>query len=171
MEAIQRILDKTKIVNEPEIPFPQADSFERVINLCELLWQKVHISKEDITQNYDFDSRQTDYYTNAGRYLGLIENRTESKQVECFLTEKGQRLFSISLLDRQLEFITLIVSHSAFRDTLKLYVQTGEAPIKEQIVEIMKRSNLFNIGTDSTFNRRASTISGWINWIMNQIEK
>ena len=34
---IQHILQATKVVKEPEIPFPQADSFERVINLCELL--------------------------------------------------------------------------------------------------------------------------------------
>jgi hypothetical protein len=171
IEAIQRILDKTKTVKEPEIPFPQADSFERVINLCELLKQKGSISKEDITQNYDFDSRQTDYYSNAGRYLGLIGNRTENKQVVCFLTDKGQRLFNVSLIDRQLEFVTLILSHSAFKDTLKLYLQSGEVPTKEQIVEIMKRSNLFNIGTDTTYKRRASTISGWINWIMSQIEE
>jgi hypothetical protein len=79
-------------------------------------------------------------------------------------------LFNVSLIDRQLEFVTLILSHSVFKNTLKLYLQSGEVPTREQIVEIMKRSNLYNIGTDTTYNRRASTISGWINWIMNQIE-
>ena len=36
-EDILEVLEKTKIVREPEIPFPQANSFKRVINLCELL--------------------------------------------------------------------------------------------------------------------------------------
>jgi hypothetical protein len=44
-----------KTVKEPELPFPQADRFDRVINLCELLKQKGFLSKEEITQNYDFD--------------------------------------------------------------------------------------------------------------------
>jgi hypothetical protein len=33
IETIQEILDRTKTIKEPEIPFPQADSFARVINL------------------------------------------------------------------------------------------------------------------------------------------
>lgn len=40
VENIQNILDSIQVVKEPELPFPQADSFERVINLCELLKQK-----------------------------------------------------------------------------------------------------------------------------------
>jgi hypothetical protein len=70
--TIQQIIETVKIQEESEVPFPQADSFERVINLCELLMQKGFLSKEKITQNYDFDYRQTNYYTGAGKYLGLI---------------------------------------------------------------------------------------------------
>ena len=173
IEIIQEILDKTKIVKEPEIPFPQADSFERVINLCELLKQKDFITKEEITQSYDFDARQTDYYSNAGRYLGLLETGKDSLsgQIGCYLTPKGKQVFSINLIDRQKEFMKIIVSHSAFKQTLKLYFENGEMPTKENIVEIMKKSKLHKVGSDSTYFRRASTITGWINWIMNQIEE
>jgi len=62
---------RTQIVREPEIPFPQADSFRRIINLCELL-NKSYLTKNEITANYYFDPRQSNYYTDAGRYLGLI---------------------------------------------------------------------------------------------------
>lgn len=173
LETIQEILDKTKIINEPEIPFPQADSFERVINLCELLHQKEFITKEEITQNYDFDTRQTDYYSNAGKYLGLIETGRDplSGQIGCFLTTKGKQVFNINLIDRQKEFVKIILSHSAFKQTLKLYFENGEIPSKNQIVEIMEKSKLHNVSSESTYKRRASTITGWINWIMNQIEE
>lgn len=173
IEIIQEILDKTKIVKEPEIPFPQADSFERVINLCELLKQKDFITKEEITQSYDFDARQTDYYSNAGKYLGLLETGKDNLtgQIGCYLTPKGKQVFSINLIDRQKEFMKIIVSHSAFKQTLKLYFENGEMPTKENIVEIMKKSKLHKVGSDSTYFRRASTITGWINWIMNQIEE
>ena len=173
LEILAEIIDKVSIVKDPEIPFPQADSFERVVNLCELLNQKEFLSKEEITQNYDFDSRQTDYYSNAGKYLGLIETGRDpiTLQTGCFLTSKGKRIFNLNLVDRQKEFVKLIISHSTFRNTLKLSLENGELPDKETIVEIMKRSKLHNINSDSTYFRRASTIIGWINWILNQIEE
>jgi hypothetical protein len=171
LEVLAEIIDKVKTVKEPEIPFPQADSFERVVNLCELLHQKEFLSKEEITQNYDFDSRQTDYYSNAGKYLGLIETGKDliSLQTGCFLTAKGKQIFNMDLVDRQKEFVKQIISHTVFRDTLKLSLENGELLDKESIVEIMKRSELYHINSDSTYFRRASTIIGWINWILNQI--
>ena len=171
-EILSEIIDKTDVVKEPEIPFPQADNFERVINLCELLNQKEFLVKEEITQNYDFDSRQTDYYSNAGKYLGLIETGKDpiTQQIGCFLTSKGKHMFNLNLVDRQKEFIKLIVSHYAFRNTLKLSLEKGDIPDKEIIVEMMKYTKLYNVNSDSTYFRRASTIIGWINWILNQIE-
>ncbi|MDR3046266.1 MAG: transcriptional regulator [Bacteroidales bacterium] len=171
IETIQQIIETVKIIKEPNIPFPQADSFNRIVNLCELLKRKDFISKEDITQNYDFDARQTDYYSNAGKYLGLIDVGRKDGQNVCYLTKKGQYIFNFSIVDRQVEFVKLILSHSVFKNTLKLYFENGEMPNKNDIVEIMKSSNLYNIGSDETYFRRASTITGWINWIMNQIEE
>jgi hypothetical protein len=171
IEVIERILGTVKTVKEPEIPFPQANSFERVINLCELLKQKGFITKEDITQNYDFDARQTDYYTNAGKYLGLIDIGRENNEIGCYLTNKGKRVFNLSIFARQIEFVKLILSHSVFKKTLKLYLENGNIPSKDDIVEIMRKSRLFNVNSEATFYRRASTIIGWTNWIMNQLEE
>jgi len=173
IETIQEILDRTKTIKEPEIPFPQADSFERVINLCELLKQKDFLTKEEITQSYDFDARQTDYYSNAGKYLGLLDTGKDplSGQIGCYLSDKGKQIFNTNLIDRQKEFVKIIISHSAFKQTLKLYLENGEMPSKNEIVEIMKRSKLHKVGSDTTYFRRASTITGWTNWIMNQIEE
>lgn len=173
IEALSQIIDTTKTTKEPEIPFPQADSFERVINLCELLKQKDFITKEEITQNYDFDARQTDYYSNAGKYLGIIDiGRDElTRQTGCFLTTKGKQVFNLNIIDRQKEFVKLIVSHKAFKETLKIHLDNGEIPDKGTIVEIMKRFKLHNVGSDTTYFRRASTIIGWTNWIINQIEE
>jgi hypothetical protein len=171
VETIQEILKNVKSTKEPQVPFPQADSFERVINLCELLKQKGVLTKEDITLNYDFDSRQTDYYTNAGKYLGLVNHKNEGGQVVCFLTEKGLKVFKLSIIDRQSEFVKIILSHLAFKKTLESYLTNGTIPTKDEIVKIMKRSNLYNVNSETTFYRRASTITGWINWIMNLIEE
>jgi len=166
-EIIQQILDSTRIVKEPEIPFPQADSFERVINLCELLSERGYLTKEEITQNYDFNERQTNYYSDAGRYLGLID-----KSNGIFtLTKFGEKVFKKPIFERNLEFIRLIISHNPFKKTLKFYYENAEIPSKDEVVEFMKQSKLFNVGTDSTYKRRASTVKSWVNWILEQNEE
>jgi hypothetical protein len=171
IEIIQQIIETVKPQKEPEIPFPQADSFERVINLCELLMQKGFMSKEEISRNYDFEYRQANYYAIAGKYLGIIDSKQKEGQSICFLTEQGGRIFTLSFYDRQVEFIKLILSHTAFKETLKTFFRNGEMPGKDEIVEIMKKSTLYKVNSDSTYFRRASTITGWINWIVTQIEE
>jgi hypothetical protein len=171
IETIQRILAKAKVTDEPDVPFPQADSFARVINLCELLKQRGTLTKEEITQNYDFDSRQTDYYSNAGKYLGLIDWRKEEDTTIYELTIKAENLFSSSIFDRQIEFMNLILSHSIFKDTLELYLDRGGMLSREEIVKMMRNSNLYKVNSDSTYMRRSSTILSWINWIMSLVEE
>lgn len=169
VENIQNILNNVQIAREPESPFPQADSFERIINLCELLKQKGFISKEDITHNYDFDHRQTDYYSNAAKYLGLIEGRCKNQQIGCTLTQEGNRIFNLPIIERQLEFVRLILSRTAFKNTLELYFNKGDKPTKDEVIKIMKDARLYNIDSEETYRRRAYTITSWINWILGLI--
>ena len=170
-ELIQKILNRTVIITEPKIPFPQANSFARIINLCELLNKDEQLSQEGITNNYDFDRRQTNYYTDAGRYLGLINKKRDENRIVYTLTNKGKKLFNLSIFDRQIKFIELILSHLPFNKALKLYFKKIEAPKKSEIVQIMQQSNLYNIHSNETFERRSSTILSWLNWILDQIEE
>lgn len=176
IEVLYQILDTTKSVKEPEIPFPQADSFERVINLCELIKQNQIMSKEQYLQDFDFgaiDPRQHDYYTNAARYLDLVDKSKDpiTKQICFSLSKIGHKVMSASLIERQKEFIKLIVSHTVFKQALGLHLDKAEMPDKETIVEIMKRSKLYKVDSNSTYYRRASTVIGWINWIISQTEE
>ncbi len=116
--------------------------------------------------------RQVDYYTNAARYLGFIERgRNENNEVCYFLTSKGINLFELPIKERQIEFSKSILSHLVFNRVLSLYFNKAEIPIKAEIVQIMRDSNLFNIESDDTFQRRSSTILSWINWILDLIEE
>jgi hypothetical protein len=167
---IQAVLNKTGLVPEPQIPFPQADSFERVINICELLSEQ-ELSRNDVTEQYAFDVRQTNYYTDAARYLGLLEKRQDSIMPIYRLSETGKRLLVLNYKQRQLAFCDLILSHKAFGDTLRKYLECGNMPSTAEIMQIMKLSNLYNVSSDSTFGRRSSTIKGWLNWIIGLINE
>lgn len=172
VETIQEILKKVKIEPEPnDVPFPQANSFERVINLCELINTSEVLSKTEITENYDFDARQTDYYLNACKYLGLTEKELNNGVVSGVLSPKGKNIFKKDINLRRLDFIEMVLSKKAFNETLGLYFKKATMPTIEEIVTIMKQSNLNNVTSENTYHRRASTVLGWINWIVEQIEE
>ncbi|MDD3223205.1 MAG: transcriptional regulator [Clostridium sp.] len=165
LQDILDVFNKTKILDEPKISFPQADSFSRIINLCELLYQN-EMSKEEITVNYDFDPRQTNYYTDAGRYLGIIGKKRLDGVVKFFLTSQGMKLFKLRYKERQMKYVELIFNHKPFRECFNKCIRTSEIPNKKDVIKIMEESSVYNVQAQSTYVRRASTVTGWINWIL-----
>ena len=171
LSDIENLLRTVPEVCEPEISFPQANSMSRIINLIELLYEKP-MTKHDITTEYAFDKRQTNYYTDAGRYLGLIDKgRDEYNNILFQLSARGRHIMSLDYKERQLAIVSHILAHTAFRETLKLHLQHGEMPDTQTIVRIMKEADLYNVQADSTYIRRSSTIVGWVNWILSIIEE
>ena len=138
--------------------------FERVVNLCELLNDN-DMNTSDVTEEYTFTTRQTRYYTDSTRYLGLVEKKRDSGETVYALTPQGRRIMGMSYRKRQLSFCELILSHKAFRETLALSFSTGHMPSNQDITDIMRHSGLHGVGSEETFRRRASTIRGWVNWI------
>lgn len=162
---LKKLLDCTPIIPEdPSIPFPQADSFLRVINFCELLRQHP-LSHEEITEEYAFDRRQTDYYANAATYLGLVE-----KKSVYHLTREGRQLLDLDYRDRQLGFAQRILHHSAFRRSLEVYLRCGEIPSRKEIMPYIFESNATGVRSESTCLRRAGTVRSWLKWIVDLLE-
>ncbi len=171
IEVIQKSLKKVLLRQEPNVPFPQADYFPRIINLCELLKRELVLSKEEITQEYDFSWRQAGYYSDAAIYLGLIERKQENKTSAYQLSERGVKLFELSIFDRKLELIELILAQGIFKKTLELYFKTGDVPSKKEIIEMMRNADLHNVKSDKTYDRRSSTVLAWIKWIISLVEE
>ena len=166
---LEKIVENTQIVDEPKIPFPQADVFERVIDLLSLLVEN-ELTFDEITSKYDFDARQTEYYTNAARYLGLVEKYKIEKEKVYKLSEKGYKVMTKSIKNKYLSIINEILSHEIFYRTFKYWLNNKEVPSKEIIVDFMLGSNLYNINSLETFKRRSQTIKCWINWVISQVE-
>lgn len=161
---------RVQTVAEPEVPFPQANCFERVINLCELLYSQ-DLSREQVTEKYAFNIRQTNYYTDAARYLGLVEKYYEAGRKPVYtLSSLGRRIMGLSYKQKQLAFCELILQHRTFSETFKLWMESGSVPDTELIVHIMKQCNLYRVESLDTFERRSTTISGWINWMLGLID-
>ena len=166
LSEIQEIATKVQIVPEPHIPFPQANNFDRIINLCEIL-DTHELSCEQITEEYAFDLRQADYYTNAARYLGLVDKRCSDGLPSLFyLTAKGKKIINSNYKQRHLAFCTAILQHEVFRKVFIRYMDLGVTPAIQEIMNIMYGSHLYNLKSENTYKRRSSTVIAWVTWII-----
>jgi hypothetical protein len=162
-------LERVAIVPEPQaIPFPQADSFTRIVDLLTQLYGAILLSPDDITTNYAFDFRQTNYYTRAGMYLGLIERQQNRKQgVTYGLSLRGSNIMGKKPRAKNLALVECILEHKVFNKTLRLYLNQVRRPTVEQVTEIMKAAELgLDRDGNTTIRRRAGTVLSWIDWIM-----
>lgn len=146
---------------EPPVTFPQANRFDRVVNLCELL-QAQELTPEEVTAAYDFNSRQTSYYTAAGRYLGLLEKDGPRFR----LTEEGRRLMALGYRKRQAALCGLILRHQPFRELLRFALREGRPPAAEEAAALMAPMELRGVGSRATLLRRASTAARWVGWML-----
>ena len=170
IEDLIEVRNNTKICyqdnqhDDLKVPFVQANSFERVISLLENMKDNP-MTKEQIAELMVFDERQSDYYYNAGAYLGLFEKKREDKISKVFLTRLGDNVFSLNYKERQLKFVELILKHQIFADCFDMVINSGgDLPNIETIERLMREYNVCNEGQ---INRRASSVQGWIKWIFN----
>lgn len=169
LQDIVSALERIRVLPEPAgIPFPQADSFNRVVDLLAQLHATGGMSQEDITTNHAFDRRQTQYYTNAGRYLGLIERRQSREEgVTYSLTQKAAGIMARQPAARNLALLETILEHRVFAETVRLYLAQAGRPDINQVIGIMRTAGLgLDQGGNTTIPRRAQTVLSWVDWIM-----
>ena len=166
---VDKFISSIVYVPEPSIPFPQADKFDRVVDLCFILLQR-DLDLEEITEEYDFDIRQASYYSSAAMYLGLVEKTNNAGSTQFRLTSSGSKIFNLDYKRRQLSLIKLILQHKVFHDVYKLTLLKNSLISINEIVEVMKSNNLYNMESDETYRRRAQTIRSWIGWVLGKIE-
>lgn len=173
-EEIQRsdvadIFSNVIVISEPDVPFPQADRFERVVDLLSLLLEK-KLTQDDITENYEFNVRQTQYYTAAGRYIGLIDKYPNpvTRKVTFGLTNEGRSILSMRHKLKYLALIKKILEHEVFHEVFELTFEGGEPLSKYAICQVMSKHSLGI--KDKTIERRYCTVRSWVDWIWSQIK-
>ncbi|MFH0733131.1 MAG: translation elongation factor [bacterium] len=169
IDEIKNISDGTKIIPELNIPFPQADSFERVVDLFSLLLES-DLTLDEIKSNYAFDVRQAAYYISALQYLGLVEKINRDGEVYCHLNNTGKRIVSMPFKQKYLEIAKCILQHEVFNKVLQAYFSKAAPVTKEEAITIMKSCNIYNVDKESsTVGRRAQTVIRWIEWILELV--
>ena len=159
-------LESIEFVKEPEVPFPQADDFDKCINVLELLkfWER---TREDVSDTFWYVKRQWDYYSNACIYLWLVE---ADKNWIIRLTKQWRQIIDSQRKDRNIKLIKSILSHKVFYEVYLLSKNEWKIS-KDEIIKIMKRNKLYKIDSDVTYYRRSTTVSCWCQRILDRINE
>ena len=149
-----------------QIPCPQADDFERIIDLVEFL-AKEPSTKDDIATQYPIVPRQIDYYVNAARYLGLVERSViDVDGVEHFqASTMAQEILRQPNHTRLLKFAEVVLLYGPISLLYARWRETGEFPSKSDVVESFRQSPASSALKESTLVRRASTVRMWLKWV------
>lgn len=166
MDIAQRCQTKNSLTLESSAPFPQADDFERIMDMASFLGEKPR-TVDDIASNYDFHVRQSDYYFSALKFLGLAENVTsEDGQRARFASRLGLKILSLPPRERKLAYAEVLFGITHVREAFMRAVITNQPLNSQQFEEaILNDSTSFGI-SGSTIRRRAQTIQAWTRWLL-----
>ena len=163
LEDIIDVWKSAKLLNEPKITFPQADNFNRIVDLLSILFEH-ELTREEVTVNYEFDTRQTSYYISACEYLGFIERTDKNGERYYRLSIEAKTVMSLRYKQKYLTIIRKIFERPVFHKAFGIIIQNHKIPNKQEICDIMNESNLSI--NQTTIDRRASSVRGWIDWIL-----
>ena len=165
-DEIKDIYQSVNLINEPEISFPQADGMDDIIKLAEKLYVQNSLNKSQIMEFLNVKTRHYSFIISAGQYLGIFERNIGIHN----LSAKGKEIFSLSTRNRNLKIVCSVLEHKPFYDVFTKYLETKLIPTSDEIFEILKNNYIYNVNSDVTLRRRASSVRTWITWIVDLID-
>ncbi|MBQ5152425.1 type II restriction enzyme [Macrococcoides caseolyticum] len=170
MDEIKAIHEKTKIETDDnmshfnksnKVPFIQADSFDKVISLIENLYDNPMNKFEVAEEVLNVDPRQSDYYFNAARYIGLLKKNSKGEMI---LTPLSEKMMKMSYKQRVVIMLQQIFKHKIFYESFEQYINTDNLPSQLEIIEKMRD---YNVCSEKVINRRSKSVISWLNWIID----
>ena len=166
---LKQLLAESRTEPEPDVPYPQANDLDKVIDIITNFHSAGLTNKPAIAEFFDFDERQGDYYANAGYYLGLLKRVPSSTEFE--LTREGEFIAkSENRSRRNLLLLKQMLKRPSFNEVIRLFESKNRdlsllgvdvlAPIIQKHVEL----------NETTASRRASTVMSWMRWVNNNMD-
>lgn len=163
--ALAKASAGTALHVQTQAPYPQADDFERVIDLVSFLMSDDHQTRESIAANYDFDPRQSEYYFNAARYLGLAESVEVSGGGWRRATPAAIAIMELPYREQRLKFAERAL---AVPPVAAVYLEAvaGTPPTVARTQELLEASPASQGLSGSTLGRRSQTVNAWVHWLL-----
>lgn len=150
---------------ENKVPFPQADNFERIIDLLEYVADGPRTT-EDIAAEYEFVPRQSDYYFSALRFIGLGEFSTNSEGLRVRqATPKGLEISRLSYSEKRLELAKILLEIPAVHKVFETFIRRRVFVSLDEVEKIVGTESHHEGISGATVRRRAQTVLAWSKWI------
>jgi hypothetical protein len=151
------------------VPFPQANDLDKIIDIITSFSEDLK-TKEQISEYFEFDERQGDYYANAAIYLGLL-SRDPDNNGSFILTDLGKAMRHCSNRRcRNRQLLIQLLKRPSFRSTILLVkdfnFNPGDVDLDDVARIISANDRRYNYITS---RRRASTVKSWMKWICENI--
>lgn len=166
-QEIVDIFNTTAAGQEPNAPFPQANSPVRTMDIIERLAESnlsdgIEVSIGYLAETYGFDERQGKYYGDSACYLGYAIQDGGNAPYEP--TEKAELYSNMTQKAKYLDFCRSLFATPVFHEVFAAYLHNGVVPHVSQIAPIIERQRPeLSRGTPP---RRASTVRSWVKWIV-----
>ena len=139
-------------------PFPQANDLDKVLLLVK---EYNYRTTNELMKLLEFTrKRQIDYYKNACVYLGLM--KIEKRKYT--LTKVGELISNESKQHQITHFLLNILKVEMILECYLFLVKNKDISDK-YLLKIVQKYDDFKLLSESTKNRRLSTIKSWIKWI------
>jgi hypothetical protein len=145
-------------------PFPQADNFERVVDLVAYLLEAPR-TIDDLTGNYDFDPRQSDYYFNAAKFVGLAEASEKGDGATYLVaTEAAAKIYGMPYEQKYSALADLVLGIDTVATLYLKWLESGSKPSLDFAETTFSRSTDSHGLSGATLRRRATTALAWSSW-------
>ena len=143
-----------------EIPFPQADDFDKIIRIVNIS-DEVKLMDFELMGAYldGITDRQVSYYLSAAMYLGILDKNKK-------FTSLGNEIRKLNNYSRIIELIRILIADEVIG---KIYISQkvlGVQYEKEDVAELIKEK--YTQYSEPIYMRRAQTVLCWLEWIDKQ---
>jgi len=150
---------------ENNIPFPQADDFQKIVNLINVC------NDDNLSDNRfvssalgDVTDRQVLYYLSAAAYLGIVDNTRGCRK----FTDYGIKVKNMNSFIQEAELISIILRLPVFSKVFVLEKMVGHQNV-DDVTVLIKES--FPSFSDAICERRAQTVIKWLKWVNEKLNQ
>jgi hypothetical protein len=169
-ENILGLFKTIKIIPETNKNFPKGKDFNKLIKIGNELLKK-NLSLKKISEILNLREDYTEEYANSLVYLDLIDPYHEfimgNKTTYYRLSEKGLVIFPLPGNSKLLFLTKTILEHQIFNTFFKTYLETNNLLSNQEIIELLKDKNFYDLKSDEDYNNASLIVNSWIKWIID----
>lgn len=172
IEDVVRIQKSVHLIEgDDKIPFPQANSLSKVLGIIESINSSKNksLTAEDLTLVNDFVMRQAHYYSRAAMFLGFINVQPDFSFV---LTRFGEDYIRANRKARNLRIAKQMLQHKVFHHVFLRGLERGKPLNANETYAFLESEDFYEAHlSPSTRKRRASTISSWVRYLFDMVDR